>query len=83
MQDRRKKMDDETGKAFEKVNLTLHDIKLGIAENHAFNKGLNLKSRMKSAEDDIKTKASWNGLYLAVILILAIVGAALAIAKGV
>jgi len=70
-------MDDETKTEFSKVNTSLTDLTTLVKEDIAFNKGLDVKARLKDAEDDIeiveKEKASWYGLYLVIGLFIAIV----------
>lgn len=83
MNERRLKMDNETREEFEKVNNTLVDIKLSIEGNNKLQEGLDLPNRMVTAERDIEKKASWNGLYLAVGLIISLVALGIVIAKGV
>ncbi len=76
-------MDNETKDEFAKVNKTLTKIVLSVEKNLSYNEGLDLPNRMTNAEDDIKNKASWNGLYLAAALVVSIVIVAIVIAKGI
>lgn len=76
-------MDDETRGEFSKVNAALTEIKTAVKGNSEYQRGLQLPTRMKEAEDEIKTKASWFGLYLAVGLVLAVVVAVMAIVSAV
>jgi len=82
-EERRKKMDNETRDEFAKVNKTLSKINLSVEKNLSYNQGLDLPKRMTKAEEEIETKASWKGLYLAVLLIVSILVVAIAIAKGI
>jgi len=74
-------MDNETRKEFTKVNSTLVDINTSIKESHAYNKGLNLKNRVEKIEYNLPKKASWKGLYLMTVVVLAFVTAVVAVAK--
>ena len=75
-------MDNETREEFKKVNDSLFDIKLGVEKYYGYQQGLDLPNRMTTAERDIEKKASWNGLYLAVGLIISLVALGIVIAKG-
>ena len=81
MEERRKKMDDETREHFNKMNDGITSINLTLEKHVSRDEALALPSRMKEAEDCLDTKASWNGLYLVAILIVAICSAVIAFNK--
>jgi len=85
-------MDDQTGKKLEEISEALKENNTALSalgktiDTHvAYSEGLDLPGRMKGAEDEIKIvkdeKASWKGLYTAVVLIIAIVTVVMAIAS--
>jgi len=74
-------MDIETRDEFKKVTKTLTKIELTVEKNLSYHKGLQLPERMTKAERQIEKKASWKGLYLAGVIILAIIGVVFTIAN--
>jgi len=82
MQERRKKMDSETRGEFAKLSKGLNDVVTTVKESTAYHKGLDLPKRMLKVEDEMEEKASWNGLYFSVALVIAIVTVSILVAKG-
>ena len=76
-------MDIETRDEFKKVNTTLTKIELTVEKNLSYYEGLQLPERMTKAERQIEKKASWKGLYFAVFIMIAIIGIAFTVAKGI
>jgi len=76
-------MDQDTRDKFDEQATSLNEIKTLVETDIAYRKGLDLPNRMTNAENEIDEKASWNGLYLAVGLVVGIVLVALAVAKGI
>ena len=74
-------MDSQTQAEFKKVHETLGEVKDTVLEYISYQKGLHLEKRMLSAEEDIKSKASWNALYLSVGLIIMLAGLVVSIIK--
>ena len=85
MEERRRKMDEETKGRFESVTKSITDLTLTIEKDISYRKGLNIPKRVEDIETDVEDldtkKASWNGLYLVAILIVAVISAVIAYGK--
>lgn len=77
------KMDKEIKEEFKAINDNINGIKTEITEFTAYQKGLNLADRLYEVENKVETKVSWKNLRNLVLSMIALVGAVLAIAKGI
>lgn len=76
-------MDTETKDAFKELGGKMDGIHTTLTSHVAFDKGLNLPTRMTVAESNIRKKASWGALVSGVVVLGVLIGGAIAIAKGI
>ena len=76
-------MDTETKGAFKDLGEKMDSMHTVLTSHVAYDKGLNLPNRMTTAESNIRKKASWGALISGIVVLCALVGGAIGIAKGI